>query len=490
VKRKISIILLAALLLAALAAVVCEKPEFDNPLDKKGDNYLFGNKEDEEGKMKTDENGVADLYADPNNQYRPKCDLRTPEITLDGAGKATLVETDTVGFKKLMHIGVAGWDGLIRWDAEKYPEASPLEPRLTLGGSTNLPSVMPAPGANYVIIYRIENPTCNGDKKGDEVHRQLTVEKYVPPADTTSPKINLQGDSYVEVVQGDKYSDQGVIVMWGTNDITATGLDSIVVTGSGSYHKAVSRPGAVFSGVEVPTTNLGYSYRIDYYATAPNGKKATARRSVLIIERQTVGQPKAVIVLNPYKHVVNGKTIEHPDTMAFFRGTYTEKGVKRAFYVKDGKEEDIPLTAGKVTIGAAPNLNTDSPRSIPVKYELKEGGSGYVAADAINRYVYAVDDGCEKPDPKPEVVFSAGDVSITAGTPWTTYNSGWSVTARDTVDIEQGIRYPDGFPYIIDFDGGKLDPRNPKAGTYTLTYVGLSKCGVLTAPKTRAVTVR
>jgi hypothetical protein len=493
VKRKISIILLAALLLAALAAVMCESPKFDNPLDKKGDNYLFGDKEDEEGKILTDDNGVAHLYTD--STYRPKCDLSTPEVNLEGPKTLKLMDTSILDFRKYMHYAGGGWEGVISWDETKYPEARAEEPRLTLGGAgeVNVPdkNKMPEPNGNYVIVYRIKNPECNGKVRWSEASRTLSIEKYIPP-DTATPVIQLAGLSTETVYQGEKYDDAGVIVKWGGANLPNSALDSIVITGPGSYRETIKKPIADFSGVgaKVPTATVNNTYRIEYYATAPNGLSAAKiTRTVFIDEKPVSGNPKAVIVLSPYKHVVGGKTIEHPDTMAVLGGQYTEKGVKRAFYVKDGNEVEIPNAANLTTKGSAPNLSGTQPKTASIAYNL-DAGSGYAKADPVTRYIYAYDDGCEKRDEAPEVVVSGGDLEIPAGVPWTTYNTGWSVTAKDTVQIEPLITYTSGFTYIVDFDGGKLDPRNPKVGTYTIGYVGLSRCGKLTAIKTRAVRVK
>jgi len=489
VKKTISIIALSALFSAAVLVLVCTDGKYDNPLDERGTNYLYGDTADAAGKMNSSSknsgcvnvDGVAALFCD-TSKYK-QCDGAVPEIKIVEPKSVTINTQQVTEFRKWMHLDGGPWSDLISWDTARHKNVITKEPRLAKGSGdvSYNPNQVPDEGT-YFIWYRIEKKECNGNIPGSEGSRTLKVELWVPP-DTATPRLTLVGLGRVEIKEGKNYSEEGVTVMLGSQDITREALDSVVLKrNSGARVEGWTKP-VDFSKVAIPAnTPANTGFTITYYASR-NGKPttpATVVRNVTVTENQVVGV-KGVIVLTPYKHNIKGKVIEHPDTM-MFGGTYVEKGA-RAYYVKDGAE--VAIDANSVVKPSGSNTtmpsSVDNPGQRSLQYTLP-AGAGYSQADPVSRNVYLVVRGCDAPaDP---VITAGGDTTIAAGTEWN-YSTGWSVANKDK-DGDQAWSSA-GRKYLIDFAG--LDPKKPKAGTYKITYVGLGACGSI-ATKERTITVK
>lgn len=477
-RKAISIFALAALF-ASVAVLVCTGVDYNNPLDEKGTNYLNGlTGRDSVDALVTDDSGRAAYFTDPG---RFTCDRSAPALTLVGDKSPTIYTNEPAEFRKWMNLDGLGWDRLIKWD-RKYTDVTIKDAKLTRNGTDAIPfnpNVVPDASDNpYIIVYTAERPPCPGDDAPykSTASRSLTIKQFTE-IDSTRPIIGLIGGTQVSVIEGDKYIDQGVTITFQGKDIAPGALDSIVITGPSK--SSVKKPITNYDGVVVPTTAVGATYTITYYATAANGYSATpVARKVTVMEKSQVGTPKAVIELNPYKHTIGGKTIYHKDTAIVSGGTYVEKGVKRAYYVKDGKE--ILVTGVSVELPATPNTNGAASTQRSLAYKLG-AGAGWAKADDETRYVYLVDTLCDGKVP-PEIT-EKGSSTIKAGQEWK-YNDSWSVTNKDTDDgVPVGGA---GKQYIIDFGG--MDPKNPRPGEYTVTYVGLGGCGS-TASKERKIKV-
>lgn len=480
--RKIAIIAAAGLLAAALAVLVCTDVKYNNPLDDKGTNYLPGlSGQDSVDALATDDEGKAAYFTNPD---KFRCDKRVPELKLVGkTEKVEIYSNDLAGFRKWMWLDGGKWEDLISLVGD-FDDVEILKARLTRGGVSDVPfseNKVPDPSSQpYVILYTAQRtPKClgeNAEPLRGSVSRALTILDSIPDLDLTKPVIGLIGGATVTVVEGEVYKDEGVTVTFKGQDIAPGALDSIVITGTADkYSKTLKKPITNYDGIVLPATAAeGYSYNIAFYATASaNGQSAErVTRRVTIVAKPTVGLTKAVIVLNPYKHTYGGKTFEHQDTMMAYGGTYVEKGVKRAYYLKDGKD----TTAIDVNLVTKPNSpNTSQGASVgvrptPLNYKLS-AGTGYAAADDAVRRVYLVETGCD--GKAPPTITASASITIQAGTVWN-YTSSWSVKNNDK-DDDLTIGGDAGTKYLIDFGG--LNPDNPVKGTYTITYVGLGGCG-------------
>jgi len=495
-RKIITSVVAAALLLAALTVFVCTEPKYNNPIDKDGDkeSYLGGRADDpdypEDCKALTlGSDGIPIFFTD---QKCKPCDATMPKLTLVGPKSVTIDEKDDASFRKWMNKGGGIWDSLITWDASYEVN---VKVRLTKGGVTDIDDKQIPPVGDYMIIYRIEKDNCDPSKPpyGREESRGLTVIPWVAE-DNDTARIILTGDKTIDVKQGSTYVDDGVTVTVGGRDSTAKMLDSVTVKFGSKVEQTLKDKPIVFSKISINTNVAVESrYTITYYASRPGKNSVKAERTLNIVEASPTGWPEAVIVLDTYRYSVGGKTLDSPDTVMTIGSKdsdYKEKGVKEAYYTdKEGKKSIPP---GSVSIvpptGSSTIGSTRAPAERKYRYELGDG-SGYKGV-SVSRTVFMVDNTCEGPA-KPLVELSpTGDLEITAGVTWD-YAKSWKVTNKDIVEQENPNAFgSNGFQFIVDFDGGKLDPKSPKAGTYTVTYVGLSKCGVMSDPITRKVTVK
>ncbi|GBU21322.1 hypothetical protein R80B4_01211 [Fibrobacteres bacterium R8-0-B4] len=504
-KKIMSIIVLAASLIAALVVFVCESPKFDNPLDEKGDNFLEGRdsaKAHKDEALKTDDNGVAEFWTDETEKFRPNCDEVAPTVALVGPNQVDITTQDVQDFRKWMRFDGGPWAALITYTKgdKGTTEPVPEEPCLTRDGASCIAfseqEKNKTPAANnYIIKYTVKKPVCRGATPSVTAQRTLNVAQFVA-ADSGTPVVTLLGSATAEVRVGSTYQDLGVTVtVNGLN--TPTALDSVVVKGTNSgntnYKQKYTPTPPDFSSVVVPTTTAGNIYTVTYYASYKGNSMdvvatAKAERTVKVSEQQQTNV-KPVIVLKPYKYSLGGRTVEYPDTAIFINGTvpstnnnYTEKGVDSVYYISGGTK--TMLSTGLVTPSLPSNFITDPGTSgtRQVNYDIP-AGQGY-GARTVRRNVFLVDGGCEEPLFEPTVKKSANSSDeIKAGEVWDYANS-WNVISNDAPPNDGS-----GFKYFIDFNG--LNPNNPVARStpYKITYVGLGKCGVK-KELTRDITVK
>jgi len=504
VKKTISIIVLAAALLASLTVFVCYNPEneevevdgkkykgYVNPLDKDGDNYLYGLKNDADYEKRCtgpNKDGVALIFTD-DSICKPQCDPVIPKIELVGPQKVTINSQQVTEFRKWMHFDGGSWDNLITYEMGAGGNINPTtrEPCLKDGNGCKSftdaeKNSVPRDG-DYVIQYRVIKIAVNGDTVCNGVipqaikERVLTCTTFVAP-DTATPVITLSGDKNTEFRVGITYQDRGVTLSIGE-------LDSIIVkgtnSGNGYEQKLKTKPISATAIITPTNAAAGFTYSITYYASYKGRAAVPVVRTVTVIAAVTSNVP-AVIVLENYKHkLANGTVAEYPDTMLLVgqsNSDYKEKGVAEVYYMKDG--EKVPLDKSLVTTkNQSPFITGQSSAGArAVNYDI-EAGNGY-AAKNVKRNVFLVDNLCEPPDPQKPTVTATGASQIPAGTPWDYANS-WSVISNDAAP-NNGT----GFKYFIHFNG--LDPNNPKPGSYDITYVGLGKCGAKTElPRTIVV---
>ena len=495
-KKHVSVILLFALVLAAMLTIVCIKADFNNPLDEKGKNFLEGNQSVEKDvALDTNENGVAAYFTNP----ALRCDKTPPELTLKGAQSVTIY-TDNPGQVELNRLmgqsSSGGWNDVVEWKEENVSVTA----KLTRGGTTEVPyspNAMPEPG-NYIIVYTaVKTSKCEGVViKPTDKPRGLLILEFVG-VDDRFPSVTLRGQTEVDVDIGDSYTDPGVTVRDG-DGTTEIPLTSIVVmdsrnnpvinitTGTSTQDKLTQ-----LSNQLSTMNNKVATYTIIYNVTSPtNVKTASSQRTVKFVEKNVAGLPTPVIVLNTYKHVYDGKTIEHMDTALIAGGTYREIGVKEAYYMKEGQKIDIKSS---VIIPTVSSSQTSSPRQFNVQYRVEPSANNYQAA-TTNRYVYVWDRDCEENFTPPTITWNDGfgdalTLKLSDG-PWN-YIISWSATNNDEA-------LTTARKYLVDLGGMERLEKNGdgsssnravlKAGTFTVTYVGLGGCGRTTV-KTRTVTV-
>lgn len=499
-KKTISIIVLAAALLASLVMFVCYSPKdeggFSNPLDKDGDNYLYGDKDDEAGKLGTNSNGEANLF--DTSQYKV-CDKINPTVTVTLASGGQYVSINPK----------EGREKLKMWMQDGYPPDSSIkyttgangdpnsklfvqEPCLTRNDGdpcmekakiwNNTEVLLEAGGTQYKITYQVKKAMCGTKEPVGVATRFLTVNDYI--ANAGELRIVLKGDEVVpvKVGSGSNYEEQCVTVTVGGETRPEAKLDSIVISKNNSRQRSVDACAKVTLDNDlVKDTKYGIKYYASYKHKTPAGKDTTQAKSVTrtvnVVEDANT-QP-AVIILNNYTHKLkSGKSVSSPDTMLYVgskNSDYKEKGVSK---VTDSKGQEIPDWRTKVRTTTPTIDGVNDPVTLKVGYEIS-AGSGY-GAKSINRSVYLVENGCDDGSTDPTItVNTANDPdNKTAGSVWN-YDGGWSVRDNDVGG--------NGFKYFIDFDG--LNPNSLVAGTYNITYVGLGKCGKK-AEKSRTITVR
>ena len=495
------IILCGALLTALLLLVFCSKVEFDNPLDKKGTNYLFCKENNscdevdtaEASKIKENEDGQSAIF-DPAKNGPWLCDDKDPKLELLGPQTVTIETNQLEEFTKW--VGNRAGD---RWkDVVEGEKDIPISAKLTRGGTEEVPTnVMPAPG-NYIIIYTAVKNVCDNKVPSTSVNRGLLINQYVPP-NTSRPSVQLRGQELVSVNIGDKYTDPGVTVRDG-NGTTEIPLTSIVITNSrGIQIETISPITATQTALNTLGDKLSErntaegTFTVTYKVTSPtNQLRDSVDRTVEFTRRSDVGLPMPVIVLNTYKHVISGKTIEHADTAFRIGGSYVEKGVKEAYYIKDGNKVSIPVNLVEVV---PPNITGSSPRQNYATYKLPASSGNYRALSPdLTRSVYTYYGDCDNVvAPTIDWRDGGGDqLTLKVSTVTWNFSDSWNVTAGPG-DDEGGSSLR---RYIVDLGGmasvvpsGKNNlEAELKVGTYTVTYVGLNGCGAM-AVRTRTVKV-
>jgi hypothetical protein len=487
------IILGGAVLTALLLLVFCSDDgfKFDNPLDEKGTQFLFGDTSKREEKI-TVTNGTSGLF----DSTKTWCDGTPPGFRLIGPEAVTISTIDIEDFLKWVGARQSDpWKDVVEVTGNQQTP-SVISARLLSGNGTEIQKdKMPAPADNYKIVYEAKKPDCLGEPVRSTVERTLVVEENVLP-DTGAPRIILADNiPNVDKFIGDTYTDGGVNAFEWKDGTPITTLSKIEIKDkNGSVIQTI--PGGptaqAIAALSAAMTNWvaredETTYTIVYTVTSRNNRSSSVQRTVAVTRRSDSDKPEPVIVLSKYRHVIEGHTIMHKDTAFMIGGTYVEKGIDTVYYIKDGRQ--IGINRSLVTLGPAPSTNVSSPNSTRNrKYTLP--GTGEYQGTEETRYVriFWDRDGCMSPGAGgPVITFNggSGDALEISGNTWNASNS-WSVAAGDG-DNELSGGYP--LKYIVDFGG--LDPNNlvVRPAPYTVKYVALSGCGVYTV-RVRTVTVK
>ena len=487
------IILGGAVLTALLLLVFCTKVEFDNPLDEKGTNFLYGDTSDRAEKIAADPNGTSGLFDSTKNF----CDGTPPQLTLAGPTSVTIKSNEPAELTKFMGKSDNGWNGVVNLSGEGIVEAS-----LTIGGVTPVkwdPGNVPAPG-QYLIVYKATKNACKGKVPTTEVQRGLIVLEYIPPNETP-PIVKTQGQNPFPVDIGKDYVDPGVYATEG-DGVTAIQLDSITVTSGAGVSVGINtiKPSPANTQAAIAQLNTQLTakngaagtYTVTYYASSRiNGKSASVSRTVEYRPGSSVGLPIPVIVLKKYTHSYGGKTIYHVDTAFATGGSYREIGVEEVYYMKDGVKTTIQYPPENLPTVTGASVHSEKTAT----YTLQAKPNEYQAANAT-RYVTIWDGFCDNSgEPSIRWEDGGGDaltLSLSNGGEWN-YIASWRVTGND--DMGNKAR-----GYLVDLGGlerketnGDKSPTNramlvPRSAPYTITYVGLGGCGK-TAVRTRTLTV-
>ena len=488
-------ILFGALLAALLLLVYCTEVEFDNPLDKDGTNYLYGkdNIKRDEDKATKDSAGVSGLF-DTSRNGQWSCDGDDPELSFVGEQSPEIWSNDQTEFNKLMGKGPQLMAGAVTWKGDNVT----LDPAvLERGGgvySDYSDNKMPEAGV-YQIVYTAKKEPCFDYTPITVKRRGLVIKQYTAP-ELRPPTVTLTGQNLVTVNLGDPYNDLGVVVRDG-NGTSVLQLTSIVVTdGNGNpvginITQITTTEDALTRLNSLLTTqnNKVGTFIITYNVTSPtNQLTGFAKRTVEFKEGSSAGLPLPLIVLNTYRHVYEGKTINHVDTAFAAGGSYREIDVKEVYYMKDGVKVAIPV--GNVNKPTVQGSNTPAQRT--AVYTLPASANTYQSATAT-RYVYIWDRDCETSFTAPTITLNGGDpltLKISDGATWD-YRDSWRISGND--DASTATR-----KYLVDLgglerletsgDGSSSNRAVLKTGSYTITYVALGGCGGITV-KTRALTV-
>jgi hypothetical protein len=484
------VILLAALCVAATLFVYCTSVEFDNPLDRKSrDTFLDGDTTREREKISGD---TAAFFTNPEL----RCLKTAPRLTMQGSGAVTIERRELAEFVKWMGLGPLGWEGVLQ--TTELPGAINIRPAyLTLGfGGTgqevpHSTSATPDTG-RYTIVYKALRPACGADATLSDstvLHRNLTVEEN-RIIDNLPPIIELLRGPSVSTDLGQRYADPG-FNMTNSDGQTPARFVSITYTATGVSPEiitSIADTARLFGLIETNRENSTFTLRYCAESTV-NMMQACTTRTVTVRSGDVTGHTP-VIVLNMYRHPIGSHIISHPDTTFRSGDIYVEKDA-RAFVLR-GVGDTVWIPADRIVRGTLPSFTSPSPTRRQVTYSLPSGefqGVTYREAAQVNRSVYITvycdpEDG--PLDPPVVNLLGGNPLALPAG-PWNV-NQSWSVTANDQ-------RAPWNAPYLVDFGTmlGQNDSRsgatvNPRPGSHTVIYVGLSGCGIFSSPAVRTVT--
>jgi hypothetical protein len=440
----------AALCAAAMFILVCTSVEYDNPYDLDSDNFgKFPGGGDYSEDMREYLNNNPDAGGKELNDFiATRCDKSNPKVTLVGGRSVEIKYNTTQGrteFERLMGRSASNFVGVI-----EYEEGAGINPKaeLCLPGQYNplASQEMPNSEGEYVIRYTVTKPPCEGITPSGDAERTVVF------------KLNIDADTVVPVITINRVGGE---------------IDQVVSVGS-SYNDAgasASAGGVMRDPVSNVNTNQPGNYTVVYTACKTliygDGRPekdtcVSATRRVTVQETVQPTKVTPIIVLNTYKHEIDGKTYNLRDTV--FRNTpsdadFRDIGVKELFYIKDGKKEKFEANV-TVTRGSFGNQRT-------IKYTLA-ATNDYGAAEET-RYGYVLDPICEDNFDKPTITFQPSgttDLTITAGTPWN-HGASWRATNMDESNLSDSK---------LGIDFGTLDPNFPAAGTYTVTYVAFGGC--------------
>jgi hypothetical protein len=496
-------ILLGALCAAALMLVFCTTVEFDNPLDKKGDNYLFGIVDEEKHKTQTDANGIANIFnTDTVNKYWG-CDKVAPTLAIKGPQTVTIYHDEPLEFQKWM--GLAGsFSDILEWSSGVGgTEPVSIRPaRLTTGGENDVTysGNMP-PNGNYTIVYTaVKTPNCSDGfvPSPATAQRGLIIEQREVVVNDP-PTVTLRGQNPFQVVQHTTYVDPGAFATDGDGrtDIPITKIE--VRNSDGGIAQTIVPPASHTDINTVSTTLVGRKYSITYYTESRlNDKTDSKTREVEVVSEQDTRLPVPIIVLNMYSHrfldssLPGGDiTFNHPDTsIPLYGGNYVEKGVERVYFTNNNQQSET------VCVGAACNgLVTIAQQGTTLRaYRIERNPTGGYDAATTTRTVHTYDGDCDDKTP-PTINLIGSDpliLSIAA------HSNGWSSSANTVWTVTGNDELKSGFRYLT--HGGSLvmlpvvpgiTPSNTfrlELGSHTVTHVARGGCGGITV-RQRTITV-
>ena len=533
------IVFVGIMVAAALVFMYCAESEWveNHPLDEKGSNYLvFCNSVPEADRelcremMLSDRgNGIIGLYdtvwhkeLEENPRFADWfCDNSDVTVSLTPNGitlpfctgnVCSIVSNETDRYRTLIGPLSVTPSPRASLTVGRVSDATPADTHWYAHAN-----VSPPPAGHYNIIYKGERGGGNCPVMTGMNQRRLTVTQAIE-WDTLNPAvITLAGASSISLIVGEPNWTEPVPPTFAVDfdGTTRVPIDSIVLRRNGSRLQAFT----AVASVSVPTHTLG-TYTLTYHATSSYGVQAVpVERTITVSPDQPSVNPHVTIVLNNYRHVVNGVTIEHPDTaFVIGLGSYVEKGIHSISYIHpiSGETVTLPPPYSFVTSGNTPGTITvvvGNPRNNPgvrnVTYTVHGGGTTGFQTTSITRRIIehygAID--CEVAT-APSIE-EQGSSILNSGAEWNFWTS-WRTTRRDDAVSLTDSRL------LIDL--GNLDPENrwvaqnrvTSGGTgsvsndrpgismrlptvtsptqYTIRYVAIGGCGGITT-QTRTITV-
>jgi hypothetical protein len=387
------------------------------------------------------------------------CDKSAPNLSIVGSGENSnspiVLKYDPLGnykegereFTRLMGRSATLFMGVLEYDAGSNIKAELVDQSFN---PVSYIGAMPSTPGTYAILYTATKPECDGIRPEKTVMRFISIEEYIT-ADEARPVISLIGPNPAYVTQNAEYIDHGATV-------TPPDATNPVVWSNDVNTNVAGTYSVVYRSCRTLTYSNGNTENVC----------VTATRQVIVQEEIIGSLPTPVIILNTFAINVNGTVYNLRDTI--FRSNQTvslrDKGVKEAFYIKDGKKESIPTS--RVTISAA----TGSGAERRITYTL-EKTSDY-ERKVETRYGYVRDRECEFMIDPPTLDLrsvtggsGSGDITITAGTTWD-YDKSWNSTGMDESTQWGGGK--------LGIDFGTLNWGFPQAGNSEITYVAAGGC--------------
>ncbi|MCL2218392.1 MAG: hypothetical protein FWC23_00260 [Chitinispirillia bacterium] len=501
---KRAVIFLGVFVAAVSILLYCTEVKFDNPLDEKGTNFLYGDTTDRADKIAENADGQSGLF-DVDKNHKWACDRTTFALKLVGNTSDSLYHDDISGFRRLMGLD-GNWNANLEWPDGVNINIKPA--RLTRGGTDDVdypPNGMPGTG-QYIIVYRAEKMCPDGSLASEATaQRGLRVIQRINIPDQP-PVVQLRGANPFELVKDkETYTDPGVNVRDADNatEIPLSKID--ILDRNGNLVVAINPPAGASSMTPAQITQdmlnritipnnvaRAPAYYIEYHVTSLlNDKTSSVRRTVNVIEETLPNLPIPVIVLNTYAHggIISGRAINHQDTAITMGGSYREIGVFEVYYMQRQGDATVKVNIDKtLVVPSSPNINTTTTAQRNITYTLPVSQNYQATSTTRAVYVYGDANWCSVEGTyKPIITFSDGggaSLTITAGQPWNAAGS-WTVTRNPgTADAPNEASHH--WKYLLDLGG--LNPENPAKGTYTLTYVALNECGSREIA-TRTVTV-
>jgi len=508
-KRLSLLIGAGALCTLALFAIYCAEINYDNPLDEK---EKGANTPDAAWLWAIDDTGcvgLPDIYGAPippgynlcgtyirDNYYNLPEDspVKTAwktkfegcgpgsdslSIKLVGENPARVVYNHPVADSGSRKFEILMAKGFSFTGAITYTEGANPKAVLTTNGTDEVQYTgnMPPPGT-YMIRYEVTKKKCGSEELMLKTEtRTLIVTEYTA-VDTLKPDITISGckDSYTE---GDTYQDDAGCVSTNTGDPITS---KTIKNAAGVTVDAVN--------TAVPGT---FTITYEYCRTLSTGARpcATKTRTVVVNPKQVITYDSSFIVLKKYTYTIGAKQFTTVDTAFALNGTFSGKGVERAYYRKGGVENPI-TDLSKVKLQSPLPTFTKNDDGHEVRYNLEASPGEYLAsAAALTVYIT---EGCAT-SPTPRIRFRRPNA---AGTGWETLPStassadsaltipagrSWRETAKMSFSATEMDGEDELTPYRFGVDFGTLNPDNPQPGSsHKITYIALSSCRDNTAP--------